>query len=331
MKPFPESSYLAQVRRLRALAMDALKHYPLRLKSLEFIHHGENTTFKATARDSRKYLVRVHRDDYHRPEGILEELKWIQRIHRQGAAPVAKPLPSRSGKLLVQATAPGVPGRRPVSVLHWLEGRFLHRRSSRSYLYDLGRLIAILQKAAPKTRNRRYWTAEGMVGHAPKFGSIDHLALTTPAQQKVITAARKKTLGRLRLYERRFPKRFGLIHADIHFGNLLVTDKGLAAIDFDDCGYGFWAYDLAVVMLAIERQFNERDPVKVADMRKRLIAGYKTVSPWDHHDDAVLDDLILARKLMMLGWLNSRADNPRLAKHYKKTLPQVVKKMRRRL
>jgi Ser/Thr protein kinase RdoA (MazF antagonist) len=190
-------------------------------------------------------------------------------------------------------------------------------------------MIASMQKAAPKTRHRRYWTADGMVGSNPKFGSIDQLSIATRKQQQVITRARMRVLIRLRRYEKRFPKRRGLIHADIHFGNLLVTDRGLAAIDFDDCGYGILAYDLAVVLLAIERQFNERDPVKISELREKLIAGYKTILPWDSHDDAILDDLVYARKLMMLGWLNSRVDNPRLAKHFKKSLPSVVKEIRR--
>jgi Ser/Thr protein kinase RdoA (MazF antagonist) len=55
----------------------------------------------------------------------------------------------------------------------------------------------------------------------------------------------------LQRFERRFPERLGLIHADLHFGNFLDTGAGPAAIDFDDCGRGFLAYDLAVPLTRI--------------------------------------------------------------------------------
>lgn len=44
--PFESSSYLVQVRRLRTLAREVIKFYPIQAKRLEFINHGENTTFK---------------------------------------------------------------------------------------------------------------------------------------------------------------------------------------------------------------------------------------------------------------------------------------------
>jgi Ser/Thr protein kinase RdoA (MazF antagonist) len=58
--------------------------------------------------------------------------------------------------------------------------------------------------------------------------------------------ARRRLLTRLRRIERKRPERLGVIHADLHFGNLLRTRDGMSAIDFDDCGRGFYAHDLAV-------------------------------------------------------------------------------------
>ena len=41
---------------------------------------------------------------------------------------------------------------------------------------------------------------------------------------------------------------YNLIHADLHFGNVLVDGDRLAVIDFDDCGFGWHPYELAVVL-----------------------------------------------------------------------------------
>ena len=40
--------------------------------------------------------------------------------------------------------------------------------------------------------------------------------------------------------------RFGLIHADLRHANLLVKDGEVKVIDFDDSGFGWYLYDLAL-------------------------------------------------------------------------------------
>lgn len=44
------------------------------------------------------------------------------------------------------------------------------------------------------------------------------------------------------------PERFGLIHSDLSFGNVLFTADEALPIDFDDCGFGYYLYDLAVIL-----------------------------------------------------------------------------------
>ncbi len=44
------------------------------------------------------------------------------------------------------------------------------------------------------------------------------------------------------------PDTFGLIHADLHQENYLFHGGMARAIDFDDCGWGFYLYDLAVTL-----------------------------------------------------------------------------------
>lgn len=48
-KNFADITYLGQVRLLRELAVNAVRRFPIELKRLQFIHHGENTTFQAKA------------------------------------------------------------------------------------------------------------------------------------------------------------------------------------------------------------------------------------------------------------------------------------------
>ena len=46
----------------------------------------------------------------------------------------------------------------------------------------------------------------------------------------------------------RTPGTFGLIHADLHLDNTLFADGEARLIDFDDCGFGYRIYDVAVAL-----------------------------------------------------------------------------------
>ena len=116
----------------------------------------------------------------------------------------------------------------------------------------------------------------------------------------------------------------GLVHADLHFNNALQNKNGLGAIDFDDSGFGFYAYDLVIPILSMENILGEKRKAERPKFRQALLSGYKSVRTWDEEDEKILDVLIGARRLLMLGWLNSRADNPRLHKYFQEQLKKVV-------
>lgn len=44
---------------------------------------------------------------------------------------------------------------------------------------------------------------------------------------------------------------YGMIHADMYPDNILFKDGGVFPIDFEDCGFGYWLWDIGV---ALEQQ-----------------------------------------------------------------------------
>ena len=240
MKPFNKSSYLTQVRRLRKLAASALKKYPIRVEEIKFINHGENATFKIIDSKNEAYLLRIHRGGYHTPAAIQEELSWLARLGQESQLAIPCPLKSKSGLLLEEASIPEV-GTRNCCLFKWLPGRFIEKGLKAKQMYQLGQLIAELHQDPPKTKHRHYWNAEGLVGTNPKFGSLNTLQSVTPKQQKAITKARQTVFKKLKQFEQKYPKRQGLIHADLHLGNVLLVNNKIWAIDFDECGHVFLA------------------------------------------------------------------------------------------
>jgi len=65
----------------------------------------------------------------------------------------------------------------------------------------------------------------------------------------------------------------GLIHADMHLGNALFWRGEVKVIDFDDCGFGYWLYDIAVSLWEL-RHRND-----YGHFRSALIDGYTRRRP----------------------------------------------------
>jgi len=122
----------------------------------------------------------------------------------------------------------------------------------------------------------------------------------------------------------------GLIHADLHFGNLLVHQGQLVAIDFDDCGYGFHAYDLAIPLVSLEYYAKlQKSKDMYRNSRAALFAGYRSIERLDVKDEAMVHQLMIARNLFMVTWIHSRSDHPRLQARLKKVVNRVVQVIRR--
>ncbi len=330
MKKFSELSYKGQVARLRELAVKALTQYPMKVSKIKFINHGENTTFKITDHRRNNYLLRICRYEYHTTEALNEELQWLKKLSRQFQVPT--PVASKKKKLLTWTTTQSLPEGRNTALFHWTDGVFLtaKKRSPNKikthHRVSLGRLIGELhnhESTRSKVVHRKYWTAEGLVGRQTKFGSIDHLTQATPAQQRLISKTRQSLWISMKKFEKKYPQKQGLIHADLHFGNFIFNKKNIALIDFDDSGFGFFAYDLAIPILSI---MNSKILLKKEKklFREAILEGYQQVRPWTAIDEKFLDQCLLARKLLMLGWLNSRSDNPKLKKYVKGALKEAV-------
>lgn len=316
---FAEKTYLGQVRQLRNLALHAIKLFPIELEKLQFINHGENTTFKVTAACGSKYLLRIHRANYHSACAIGEELEWLKLLEKHGFN-VPEPMASHNGELLTKVEYKGL--NRQCSLLKWVEGRFVEKSISPGHLFQAGKLLAGFQNATPKSfsQHRIYWNSEGLAGEQPMFGCYDKLEGISSADQELISQARRAIFARLTAYEKSFPEKMGLIHADLHFGNILNQNGKLAAIDFDDCGFGFHVYDLVIPYMGAQAMMNEDKKKRSDEFFAALIAGYQTSKVFTHQDESLFHCLLACRRILMLGWLNSRSDNPRL----REVLPRQI-------
>ncbi len=292
MKPYQELTRLGRLRRLRQLAREALNAYGLGGARFTLARDAGNTLFCVWAADltpaaathdlykEGQYLLRIHGPGYQATDAIELELAWLAAMCREAQLPVQEPIPALDGRLLIQVSIPGVPNalRRNCSLLRWVKGRYLKKDIRPHHYRAQGRLMARLHNFAvqwqlPACPTKRRYDWDGLFQDDAGSGMTNRAAwsLLPPscAESFQIVARRvRQAMDELG----RGPDVYGLIHADLGVdANLLFWKGEPRAIDFDDSGFGYWVYDLAV---ALEHC---REDAAFPQFRAALLDGYAEV------------------------------------------------------
>jgi Ser/Thr protein kinase RdoA (MazF antagonist) len=142
------------------------------------------------------------------------------------------------------------------------------------------------------------WDFDCCVGGTPRWGRWQDGIGVGPAELQTLTRAASAMADRLRGYGRG-EDRFGLIHADVRLANLLADGDDIQVIDFDDCGFGWFMFDVATAV-----SFIEHDP-RVPELCDAWVRGYRKVSPLPEADVAEIPTFVLLRRLQLVAWVGS--------------------------
>jgi Ser/Thr protein kinase RdoA (MazF antagonist) len=175
-----------------------------------------------------------------------------------------------------------------------------------SHFARLGRLIATMHDQAvdwrpPSHFDRHSLDADGFVGEAPFWGRFWDIAELTVEQRQTLIEARDWIRAQLSEYGKDRGT-YSMIHADLHSANVLVHGDRVHVIDFDDAGFGWHQYDLAVAL------FDYATSPDYWPARDALIAGYRSQRLISEEDLALLPLFMLVRTVASLGWLNDRPE-----------------------
>lgn len=322
MKPFVELTHRGQISRLRSLAENALARYEVQVTAMKSLLHLENTTFRVDSEDER-YVLRINRPGHRDRDQIRSEGMWLEAISRDTDLVVPQPVRNRDGELVTAAGARGVPEERNCILFRWVEGQFYRKRLSPLAFRRVGRLTAHLHEHARRFRPpdgfRRHdvqWGSEEEPGEMERVlnqGVRDGAALIAPHDLATFTLARHYLRDKISSMSKD-PWSYGLIHADLHHGNCLFYDGTARAIDFDDCGWGHFLYDLAVTQWYLQARPD------FMELRNAHLEGYREVRELSAGEEAELPTFMAARTLLMAVYMAGRTDNPEL----RERAPQFV-------
>jgi Ser/Thr protein kinase RdoA (MazF antagonist) len=320
MIPYDELTYLGRVRRMRQLARVALNDWGLGEARFSLLRQAGNTLFRVNAPGHRaapaveglyqegQYLLRVHQPDYQASEGIELELAWQAAMRREADLPVPEPVPTLDGRLMTRVWIPGIPGERDCSLLRWLKGRYVTKGIGPRHYRAQGRLMACMHDFAarwqtPPGLDKRHWDWAAM------FEDIEGTELTGREVWPLLEDGLRESfevvarrVGEVMDAWGKGPDVYGLIHADLGVdANLLFWRGEARAIDFDDSGFGYWAYDLAIALEHV------REEPEYAGVHDALLEGYAEIHTLPQEQVAQIDLFLAAWYVYLSLWCTAGA------------------------
>jgi Ser/Thr protein kinase RdoA (MazF antagonist) len=293
-------------------AVEALTAFPIEPAGLELVLLSENVTFRVTdRRDGAAYVLRLHRPGYHTLAELNSERVWTRALADAGiAVPIG--VPTRDGGDYVPVPVPALGQERQAGMTQWTEGTLLSDlleagdASAEIHFEQLGAIEAAMHNQSsgwvpPPGFERHAVDRDGLMGEAPFWGPFWDHPVFSPAERTLLIATRDRIRGAMDRYGKSAAT-YGMIHADLHPSNVLVGGGALTVIDFDDAGFGWHLYDIAVAL--VHQQRSPHFEVR----RDAFVRGYRAVRPLGDDALALLPMFLLVRGLAQIGWLGQRPE-----------------------
>jgi len=300
-----------QTDSLTLFAHEILKKYGISDAEVESINFEFNATFSVSTQSGQKYALRLNINSTRTVSNIQAETQWVRDLARIPSINVPTPIASLDHQYLVSAHHADS-GQTIYGVMYsWLEGEEIGDEPTLDQLHTVGRAMALLHEnssnftltdgAELPTFNDFFWGTEDYL-----FSSKSTLI---PKVRQLIEQARDLIM--MFTDELYATSAVHIIHADLHGWNLMWHEDQLSIFDFDDCGYGVEAQDIAVALYYLDTP--EQDAA--------LLDGYKSIRPLPVYTEKAMKALLLQRRLLLLNYLYETKN----AEH-KEMLPAYLEK-----
>jgi Ser/Thr protein kinase RdoA (MazF antagonist) len=208
---------------------------------------------------------------------IESELAWLVALRRDTGLSVPEPVPTRAGTLLTTTGVPEVPEPRLCVLFKQVEGRFFDAGLRPMHLSSVGGMMAQLHNHAeafvpPPGFTRPRWDWRAQFGPGTVFAPGRRAGLLTPYAETLFARAGAGIAAGLAALPAT-PASFGLIHADLQQTNYLFHKSEARAIDFEDCCFHYFLFDMTVTLFELTGRPDG------AAMRAAFLCGYRAQRP----------------------------------------------------
>lgn len=300
MNCFPVSSSILAAN---ALADLVKQQYALPADtSCVLLKAGVNHTYRISS-SAGQYVLRVYSYDWRTVEEIQEELDLLEWLQKHNIA-VSYPIFNKDHQYIL--TIPAPEGERLAVLFSFAPGHKVQHYDS-SWHYRTGELMARIHllTASRKQQQRATYTPEVLLDDSLRY--IGQYLPADADEMQFMFAAKDK----LKIFLDRAATdtlRKGIVHMDIWFDNMNITEDGdITLFDFDFCGNGWLCLDIAYYIMQLHN--TEREEIVRKEKMHAFLNGYESVHPISSEEKAMLPALGVCIYFFYLGTQCRRFEN----------------------
>ena len=273
-------------------------HWGLVPEKTELVRDGVNHVFSTENAGGEPMIVRVSDGSERERAEIEGELIWLDHLIRHGCT-VSTPVRSLNGELLETCVLPS--GTFHVACFVRFGGRLLNPATDAEWndalFLKLGREIARLHRISdalrlPRDHDRKPWHES----------NLSRFPDPLPAAFDPAVCARMQALtDDMRSRPTRAPH-YGLVHRDLHAGNLLYEHGQIEIIDFDLGCYGWRVMDFTPLLFTHyfypSNLVANASPRRASEVLATMVRGYREEYAMDPEQLEMVEDLLKLRSVV---------------------------------
>jgi Ser/Thr protein kinase RdoA (MazF antagonist) len=301
----------AQLRHLRGVAQKAISAYGIEPRTIRMLRYEDNAVYRVeTAGEA--YMLRLSLRDGRSVVEQQSELYWLRQLTEAGKVAVPLPVLTTAGESVGEISSPLLTKPSTFVLFQWIPGKDNPSYDDSGVAEGLGEVTAQLHAHAtitdcPAWFTRPSWDVGDLFDSGPAMNEERARAMLGMDGLEAVRVVGSRIRHTLSSKERDW----GLIHADLHRENLVVTDSNtIAVIDFDDCGYGYYMLDIATVLSSVYRRVLD-DPAAYRAFAVRYLNGYQKVRSLPSEFDR-LEDFLIMRDMVIVNFV-THSTNPTVA------------------
>ena len=296
---------------LTIFAYELVKEYGIHNTKISCINFEFNATFAVESEAGVKYALRININSTRSVSNMEAEVEWVRHLNRTSGINAPTPIATVNDEYIVSGLHADS-GQTLYGVMYsWLDGEEIGDEPTMQQLHEVGRAIAILHQESTEfalpankslpTFNDFFWGTEDFL--------FSEKSLLSESDRAVIEQAHDLIMEFTNELFQTSPVH--IIHADFHGWNSMWHEDQLSIFDFDDCGFGLEAQDLAVALYYLD----------TPEQEAALLAGYKSIKPLPAYSDNAMKALLLQRRLLLLNYLFETKNQ-----EHKEMLPAYLEK-----
>lgn len=272
----------------------AAQHYGVHASDITHVGGFENFIYEFQ-KDNKPYILRFVHSAHRSFEMVYGELEFIDYLdHHQ--ANVSTVIPTKNNELLVKI---------PCSEDHYFSvcvftkapGTYIKKEDLTDEFIQMfgqavGKLHALTKQYRPN-HQRYHWLEEDYIGIGKR---------NLPPEYMFVVDKVEELTNKIQSLPRNSDG-YGLLHTDLHFGNMYYDQHNITFFDFDDSSYQYFISDIAIIIF-YQFMLSPLEESVVEDQAHHFLSqfmiGYNKENKLDDLWFEHLNDFLKMRELILI-------------------------------